>query len=225
MAMPSSPAEPAPREIIAALQAHYGPQHWWPGETRLEIIVGAVLTQNTNWRNVSLAIDALRQQGLLLWEPLLAASDDLLRECIRPSGVYNVKLQRLRHLLAYLEPFGLDHPRFGDLPLEKLRAELLAVHGIGPETADSILLYAFQRPTFVIDAFTRRLFARLGAGWMARGSYAALRAHFMAALPAEVALYNEAHALIVRHSKDICRARPLCATCLLLPRCPHGQNA
>jgi endonuclease-3 related protein len=162
---------------------------------------------------------------LLLWEPLLAASDDLLRECIRPSGVYNIKLQRLRHLFAYLEPFGLDHLRFVYLPLETLRAELLAVHGIGPETADSILLYAYQRPTFVVDAFTRRLFARLGAGWMARGSYAAIRAHFIAALPVDVALYNEAHALIVRHSKDICRARPLCGACLLLPRCPHGQNA
>ena len=107
--------EPAPHEIIVALLAHYGPQGWWPGETRLEIILGAVLTQNTNWRNVSLAIANLRQQGLLSWEPLLAASDDILRECIRPSGVYNVKLQRLRHLLAYLEPFGLEHPRYGEI--------------------------------------------------------------------------------------------------------------
>jgi endonuclease-3 related protein len=223
--MPPNSVEPVPREIIAALQAHLGPQHWWPGETRLEIIVGAVLTQNTNWRNVSLAIANLRQQGLLLWEPLLTAPDDALRECIRPSGVYNVKVQRLRHLLAYLEPFGLDHPRFGELPLEPLRAEVLAVRGIGPETADSILLYAFLRPTYVIDAFTRRLFARLGAGWMARASYANVRTHFMSTLPTDVALYNEAHALIVRHSKDICRARPLCSACLLLPRCPHGQHA
>jgi len=222
--MPPSPAEPAPQEIIATLLAHYGPQHWWPGETRLEIIVGAVLTQNTNWRNVSLAIANLRQQGLLAWEALLAAPDEALRECIRPSGFYNVKLRRLRQLLAYLEPFGLDHARFSHLPMHALRAELLAVHGIGPETADSILLYAFQRPTFVVDAFARRLFSRLGATWMARAGYAAVRAHFMAALPIDVALYNEAHALIVRHSKESCRARPLCDACPLLPRCPHGQN-
>jgi len=217
-------AEPSPAEIIRVLLKAYGPQHWWPGETRLEIIVGAVLTQNTNWLNVSHAMDRLREHGLLAWEPLLASDDALLLECIRPAGVYRVKLRRLRALLAYLQPFGLDHPRFGELPVETLRAELLRVYGIGPETADSILLYGFERPAFVVDAFTRRMFGRLGATWAIRAQYDDVRARLMSAFPQDVALYNEAHALIVRHSKELCRARPLCSGCPLQVRCPYGQE-
>jgi endonuclease-3 related protein len=219
--------EPLPlpiADLIAMLLRAYGPQHWWPGETRLEIIVGAVLTQNTNWRNVARAIDNLQAAGLLDWPALLAADDDTLRECIRPSGFYNVKLARLRALLGYLAPWGLEHLRFAALPLDALRAELLDVHGIGPETADSILLYAFGRATLVVDAYTRRLLVRLGAAEAQRASYAALRARLMAALPPDVALYNEAHALIVRHAKEHCRAKPRCQGCPLQMHCAYAHG-
>lgn len=214
-----------PAEVFTALLRAYGPQHWWPGDSRLEIIVGAVLTQNTNWRNVARAIDNLRAHGLLDWPALLQAEDDLLEACIRPSGFHRVKLTRLRALLGYLEPYGLLHPRFATLPVETLRAELLQVHGIGPETADSILLYAFERLTFVVDAYTRRLFVRLGTTWMQRADYEAIRAHLMASLPADLAFYGEAHALIVCHGKEHCRARPRCAGCVLLPHCLFAREA
>jgi len=205
--------------IYERLTACYGPQHWWPGETPFEIVVGAVLTQNTAWANVRRAIQNLQQAGLLTLEALHRADADTVRALITPSGFYNVKYRRLRHLLDYLaaQPDGWN--RLRTAPLEILREELLAIHGIGPETADSILLYAFERPTFVVDAYTRRLFGRLGERWLAEAPYEAVRAHFMAHLPSNHALYNEYHALIVVHGKARCRKRPLCAGCPLKNDC------
>lgn len=207
-----------PKEIFCRLFAAYGPQHWWPGETPFEIIVGAVLTQNTAWNNVARAITNLKAADLLSLEALLRAPEDVVRQLLAPSGFYNVKYRRLRHLLEHLARDEV-WVRLQRAPLEEARAELLAVHGIGLETADSILLYAFERPTFVVDAYTRRLLSRLGEGWAEKAPYEAVRRYFMERLPREVPLYNEFHALIVTNSKAHCRKRPHCEGCPLAEDC------
>jgi len=209
--------------IYARLLDAYGPQGWWPGETPFEVMVGAVLTQNTAWSNVERAIDRLRAAGALNPASILALPDAELAECIRPAGYYNVKARRLKALCDFLHAAAvLDAPeRLRALaPLSQLRRRLLLVHGIGEETADSILLYALELPVFVIDAYTRRLFSRLGE-ISGTESYAELQAGFERTLPADHRLFNEYHALIVRHAKEACRARPLCAHCPLRESCAN----
>ncbi len=203
--------------IYARLFERYGAQHWWPAETPFEVMVGAVLTQNTAWSNVERAIDNLKaMEGGLGLEPLLALSQQRLAQLIRPAGYFNVKAKRLMSLCRFLQRHGdLDR-----LDTERLRAALLSVHGIGPETADDILLYAFQRPVFVIDAYTRRLFGRLGMVGEAR-SYESLRRGFEAALPCDSELFNEYHALIVVHAKQHCRTKPACDGCPLFDLCTY----
>nr|VFJ51543.1 MAG: DNA-3-methyladenine glycosylase III [Candidatus Kentron sp. DK]VFJ57339.1 MAG: DNA-3-methyladenine glycosylase III [Candidatus Kentron sp. DK] len=203
--------------VYHALEAHYGPQDWWPGDSPFEIMVGAVLTQNTAWSNVEKAIANLKAADCL--DPgritTLPAAD--LAELIRPSGYFNVKAKRLRHFCSwYLEQGGHGTCSQWDTPA--LRRALLSINGIGPETADDILLYAFQRPIFVIDAYTRRIFSRLGF-FVEDLPYESLRAGFEAALPTDGDLFNEYHALIVHHGKDICRKRPRCGLCCLRVRC------
>lgn len=210
------------RRLLAA----YGPQHWWPGETPLEVMVGAVLTQNTAWVNVERAIDNLKRDALLTCRGILALSDADLAQRIRPAGYFNVKARRLKALCAFLAEQGVaDDPVAlrDSAPLPELRQRLLAVHGVGEETADSILLYALDLPVFVVDAYTRRIFTRLG---LLRGEerYAAIQRAFMDRLPAEVRLYNEYHALIVHLGKSVCRPRPRCGACPLLHRCPHPRT-
>ena len=205
--------------IFDLLHAAYGPQTWWPGDTPFEVIVGAVLTQNTAWQNVAQAIDNLKREGLLEARALLRAEPDRVRDLITPAGYYNVKYDRLMNLLRFLDVRGPDLERLRHLPLDELRAELLEVKGVGPETADSILLYAFQRPVFVVDAYTRRLFSRLGYDWMEKASYDEVQRFFMEALPRDTSLYNEFHALIVVHNKDTCKKKPLCEGCCLLSLC------
>lgn len=205
-------------EVYHLLFRQYGPQGWWPGETPFEVCVGAILTQNTNWRNVEKAIVNLKALGPLTPAALLGLPLPKLSEAIRPSGYYTVKGRRL---MAFVEWFVARYN--GELEgmraegMEHLRAELLGVPGVGPETADSILLYAVGKPTFVVDAYTRRLLGRLG--FMAEDSgYEAVRRLFMEHLPADVLLFNEYHALIVRHAKERCTKNPcrdLCAGCLL----------
>jgi endonuclease-3 related protein len=214
-----------PHIVYERLFACYGPQNWWPGQTPFEIIVGAVLTQNTAWGNVRRAIANLREAELLTLEALHGAEPDTVRTLITPSGFYNVKYRRLRHLLDYLMAQSGTWDRLCTAPVETVRSELLGVHGVGPETADSILLYAFERPTFVVDAYTRRLFARLGEGWLGDASYEAVRAFFLERLPSDRALYNEYHALIVTHGKLRCRKRPLCDRCPLEDDCLHLAGA
>ena len=208
--------------VFQALLDRYGPQHWWPGESPFEVMVGAVLTQNTAWENVERAIARLKAAGALDPRVIVESEPQRLAEWIRPAGYFNVKARRLQAFCAwYLERGGLEALR--RQPTEPLRADLLAVHGIGPETADDILLYALERPVFVIDAYTRRLFARLdlvGEGW----GYERLRAWFEDGLPREVPLFNEYHALIVRHAKEHCRKRPRCPGCPLASRCPADQS-
>ena len=203
--------------IYERLLAYYGEPGWWPAESSYEMMVGAVLTQNCAWRNVELALaqlgDALRPD----W--ILSAPDDALEARIRPAGFFRAKARYLRALTAWYCGHGCDDATLRRLPLEPLRRELLAVPGIGPETCDSILLYAFEHPIFVIDAYTRRLAARLPLPF-AGASYAGLQRGFMAALPRDAALYNRYHALIVMHAKAHCTKRsPRCADCPLVDLC------
>ena len=180
----------------------YGPQNWWPAETPFEVMAGAVLTQNTAWINVEKAISNLKHANCLTPERILSIDDKQLARLIKPSGYFNIKARRLKNLCAWLpDKQGYQNKR--RWRTEKLRESILSVNGIGPETADDILLYAFQRPVFVIDVYSRRLLARLG---LINGSenYETLRACFEKALPADVPLYNEFHALIVRHAKEKC---------------------
>ena len=150
-------------DIYRRLYRHFGHRNWWPGDSRLEICIGAVLTQNTNWGNVEKAISNLKAEGLIDRDRLLSLSTDRLAELIRPAGYYNVKAGRLRNLLIFLSGHGgNDGKNFEALGDAEFREKLLEVNGVGRETADSILLYAFERPFFVIDAYTRRIFSRLG---------------------------------------------------------------
>lgn len=207
-------------EVYRKLFAANGRQHWWPGDSRFEIMVGAVLTQNTAWSNVERAIANLRRARALTPGVIVRAHPRRLAAWIKPSGYFNVKASRLKALCRWvLEHGGVR--RIARLPTNKLRAALLAVHGIGPETADDILLYAFDRPVFVIDAYTRRIFQRLG---LIRGNedYETLRRLFEQTLGPDAALYNEYHALIVAHGKDICRKRPACDRCCLAVDCPSA---
>ncbi len=181
-------------------------------------MLGAILTQNTAWTNVERALDQLRAQIPLRPESVLALAEPVLAELIRPSGYFNVKARRLRSFCAALIEAG-GESALAALPTEQLRGWLLAINGIGPETADDILLYAFERPVFVVDAYTRRLFRRLGliAG---DESYEHIRQQVETALGPDAFCFNEFHALIVRHAKDRCRARkPGCEVCLLSQGC------
>jgi len=201
-------------EIYSTLLDYFGPQHWWPGETPLEIMVGAVLTQNTSWTNVSRAIDNLKQQNLLSMEALYNLPQEILAEKIRPSGYYNLKAGRLKNLLSHIWEHNRENlAGFFDNDLPSLRQSLLSVRGIGPETADSILLYAAQKPVFVVDAYTYRILFRHGI-IPEETDYHAIQALFMDGLPEDVALFNEFHALLVRLGKKFCKKnKPLCSTC------------
>lgn len=206
------------RSVFDALFKQYGPQHWWPGDSPFEIMVGALLTQNTAWSNVEKAITNLVDRDKLDPEAIVAARRDHLANWLRPSGYFNVKAVRLKNFCQwYLQAGG--HAGLERLDTDSLRAALLGVNGIGKETADDMLLYAFQRPVFVIDAYTRRLFSRLG---LVAGDedYDAMRLDIEHVLGADAGLFNEYHALIVRHAKDICRVTPRCSGCVLRRRCP-----
>ncbi|MBI5329765.1 MAG: endonuclease [Betaproteobacteria bacterium] len=213
---------PAWLHIHDRLLAAFGPQHWWPGDTPFEVMTGAVLTQNTAWGNVEKAIARLKAANALSGRALLDLEPATLADLIRPAGYFNVKTRRLKALCAYLEQEGaLDDPVLlaQAAPLPELRRRLLAVNGVGEETADSILLYALDLQVFVVDAYTRRLFTRLGR---LRGDerYSEIQAAFTAHLPPDRALYNEYHALIVHLGKEFCRPRPRCGACPLNAQCP-----
>lgn len=201
-----------------AMSAGLGPSGWWPGQTPFEIALGAILTQNTAWSNVEKALRNLRQAGLLDPGSLSGLTEEDLAEFIRPSGFFRIKAARVRNFLQFLG--GADGPGLESLQgrsVEELRPALLGISGIGPETADSILLYALGLPSFVVDAYTRRIFSRHGLVPEDIG-YEDLRAVFMDALPREAPLYNEYHALIVRTGKGWCAKRAgKCLQCPLAP--------
>jgi endonuclease-3 related protein len=215
---------PSITRIFDNLYSNYGSQRWWPGEGQFEIILGAILTQNTTWHNAALAIANLAAADLLEPDALFATPPEDTKALIAPAGYFNIKYKRIRNFLEYLNEHDMDLERFCNLPVVELREELLKVNGVGPETADSILLYAFGRPIFVVDEYTKRLFSRLGYGWMEKASYEEIQSFFMQELPSDVRIYNEYHALIVAHCKDTCRKRtPMCLACTLSSSCAAHQ--
>jgi len=224
------PAPPNLLDVYERLFAAFGPQHWWPGDTPLEICVGAILTQNTAWVNVEKAIANLKAAGLLDGEResiarLLAMPDDDLAALIRPSGYFNLKVKRLKGFLRFVQAeTGGDLSALFKQPLAELRPKLLAVYGVGPETADSILLYAGGLPTFVVDAYTLRIMSRLGVAGEGV-TYHQMQEVFEKALPRDVGLFNEYHALLVALGKDWCRPRgPRCGGCAVAGLCQDAQS-
>lgn len=201
--------------IYESLNVYFGDLHWWPGESPFEVIVGAILTQNTAWRNVEIAIKKLKAKRLLHPERLLAAEDDVLAELIRSSGYYHVKTRRLKSFVQYLykEYDGSLERMFAE-ELRFLREKLLRVEGIGEETADSILLYAGDQPIFVVDAYTRRILQRHGIICRDAG-YRKIQELFMTHLPPDVPLYKQYHALLVNTGKAFCARTPRCEGCPL----------
>lgn len=197
------------------LLSYFGPQDWWPAQSKFEVIIGAVLTQNTNWKNVERAIDNLRKRRLLSLSELKAITQSELAEEIRPAGYFNIKANRLKNLINFIyEVYGGDLETLLQDETPRLREELLSVKGIGPETADSILLYAAERPIFVIDAYTHRILTRHQM-CDETADYYTLQDLFTAHLPEDTKLFNEFHALIVRTGKDFCKKNPLCEECPL----------
>ncbi len=202
------------------LAKHYGAQQWWPAETPFEVMVGAVLTQNTSWHGVEKAINNLKSENALNPDAIANMSEGELGVLIRPSGYYRQKSQRLQRLVTWLRQTG-DLDGLQAIDTLDVRTSLLAINGVGPETADDILLYALQRPVFVIDAYTRRIFSRLGQV-DAKASYAELQQIFVQALAKKsdlVELYKNYHALIVIHAKTHCRVKPQCQKCPLAIDC------
>jgi endonuclease III related protein len=201
--------------IYRRLLRRRGHAGWWPGETAFEVCLGAILVQHTAWPNAERALTNLRQAGLLSYEALRDVPVEALADLVRPAGCFNVKARRLRALLGFLgTEYGGDVAAMGREKAPALRRKLLAVPGIGRETADSIILYAAGLPVFVVDAYTRRVFGRLG---LLRGTeaYDDIQAFFMSRLPPDRDLYNDYHAQIVLLGKDVCRPRPRCAGCVL----------
>lgn len=206
-------------EVYRLLLDRYGPQQWWPAAAPFEVIVGAILTQSAAWGNVEKAISNLKQAGALTPVSLRKLPLDELAELIYPSGYYNAKALKIK---SFVERLGDAHQdsleKLFSLDVPSLRRELLTIHGIGPETADSIILYAAQKPIFVIDAYTRRILSQLGLS-PPRNDYSALQKLFMENLPTEEKLFNEYHALLVRHGKGVCKKVPLCDQCCLRSVC------
>jgi len=203
-------------KVFNTLYGFYGPQAWWPADTRLEMIIGAILTQNTAWANVEKAIANLKkEEGLLSFAALKKIDTKRLASLIRPAGYYKVKSRRLKNFISFLwKRYGGDLNALARRNTVILREELLAVNGIGPETCDSILLYAFKRPVFVVDAYTKRIFSRHGF-FRETVSYEEAQGTFMRNLAPDQKLFNEYHALIVRLAKGHCKKNPDCGACPL----------
>ena len=203
------------REMFDLLLAHFGPQNWWPAETALEMMVGAVLTQNTNWKNVEKAIENLKKLDLISIDTLYSLSVTALAQEIRPAGYFNIKAKRIKNLIDFI----VDRYKGNLLMLledntQNLREGLLSVKGVGPETADSILLYAARRPVFVVDSYTHRILNRHGMS-EEQVAYEELQELFMDNLPEDDSLFNEFHALIVQTGKNYCHGKLHCDRCPL----------
>ena len=202
-------------DIYNRLYERYGPQHWWPGDTPFEIVVGAILTQNTNWKNVEKAITNLKNAGCLTPEKLNGLPIGELAELIRPAGYFNIKAQRLKNFLDWLfKKYDGVLESLEPLSVDALRGQLLAIKGIGPETADSICLYGFEKPIFVVDTYTARIFGRHGMIEPGSG-YEQIQEMFHGDLECDATLFNEFHALIVRVGKEYCKPKPVCDGCPL----------
>jgi len=212
------------QDIYHRLIETYGPQHWWPAEEPFEVMVGAILTQSAAWVNVEKAIVNLKAAGALSPRELRRLSLLELATLIHPCGYYNAKARKLQALASWLEAYAGDNlSKLSATSPDQLRQQLLSVYGVGPETADSIILYAANKPIFVIDAYTRRIIDRLGMAPQPK-SYTAYQSLFMDNLPADAGLFNEYHALLVRLGKNACRRRPLCRQCCLGSLCHFSTD-
>jgi endonuclease-3 related protein len=206
-------------DIYNKLESHFGPQRWWPADTPFEVVVGAILTQNTSWKNVERAIENLKNEDVLGPGGIYRIPEEQLETLLVPSGFFKVKTKRLKHFINFLfEKYGGDLDRLLSLEPALLRDELLGINGIGKETADSIILYAADKPSFVVDAYTKRVFERLGM-LNKDAEYDEIKQLFEEDLPQDVRLYNEFHALIVVLAKDICKKKPVCEKCPLNDAC------
>ncbi|MDE2765172.1 MAG: endonuclease [Chloroflexota bacterium] len=213
------------RQVYERLYAAYGPQDWWPGDGPIETIVGAILTQNTAWANAKRALERLKQAGALSPAALRALPEAELAELVRSSGSFNVKARKLKAVAEWLAVYGDDPARLAQRGAKALRHEALGVYGVGPETADVIVLYAAGLPSFVIDAYTIRVLERLGVEPESR-SYEGYQALFEERLPPDAALFNEFHALLDVHAATICGKRaPRCGECPLRDVCAYGGAA
>ncbi len=207
------------RELLMGIYSRlfnaFGPQHWWPGETPFEIMIGAILTQNTNWKNVEKAIKNLKEAGVFSPSAMLEIHPQRLATLIKSSGYFNQKAKKLKNFLKFFkEEYGFSIERMKEEKLERLREKLLSVKGIGKETADSILLYALEKPIFVVDAYTYRVLSRHNI-IPEDANYDEIQELFMNNLEHDVQLFNEYHALFVKVGKDYCKRKPLCDTCPL----------
>lgn len=201
--------------IYDLLNSYFGDLNWWPGETPFEITVGAILTQNTNWKNVERAIENLKRNGLLNPIGLLGAGEERLAELIRPSGYYHIKVKRIKNFIRFLfKEYDGELEKMFREELFALRGKLLGVNGIGEETADSILLYAGGKPVFVVDAYTRRILIRHNL-ISEKARYGDVQSFLMDNLPIEARLFNQYHALLVNAGKRFCKKIPLCEECPL----------
>lgn len=210
-------------EIYDTLYTTYGPRGWWPGDSPFEVVIGAILTQNTSWRNVARAISNLRENNVLDPKSLFEISTESLAQLIISSGYYNQKAKKIKRFMEYFKNYDFQFKKMKEIQTEQLRKELLRLNGVGPETADSILLYALNKPVFVIDAYTRRLFSRLGF-IPEKIEYHELQRIFVKNLPLDVPLFNEYHALIDYFAHYQCKKRPLCDTCFLKKQCDYWRN-
>jgi len=211
------------RRLLSILRKEYGDPHWWPGDSSFEVAVGAILTQRASWKNAELAIASLKKHRMLSPSAIAGANKKTLESAIRPSGFYKQKAKCLSAFSGYLVSYyksRIDNMR--PLPTERLREEMLSLPGIGPETADSILLYALGKPSFVVDAYTVRLMDRLGIG--VGEDYDAIKKKFETVLRGDTKDYSDMHALIVMHCKERCKTIPLCSGCPLAADCPSKWN-
>ena len=210
--------------MYQAMRDRFGRQDWWPGDTPLEVCIGAVLTQNTNWKNVQKAIANLKAAGLMSVAALHGAGAAELAELIRPAGYYNVKAKRLKNFIRHVHESSRDDlEKFLDRPVPALREELLSINGVGRETADSIILYAAGKPTFVVDAYTYRILLRHRL-IAPEDDYEAIKELMESSLPTEVELWNDYHAQLVAVGKEFCRPTARCGGCPL-EGFPHDPKA
>ncbi|MGC8581562.1 MAG: endonuclease III domain-containing protein [Thermoplasmata archaeon] len=205
-------------DLYEKLFEKYGDLHWWPGDSLDEIIIGAVLTQRTSWNNVEKAIKNLKEKGILSLEAVLNSDEYLLKECIRPSGFYQSKACVLKRVSSFFSINKIkEFEETNDI--EKIRRQLLDIKGIGPETADSILLYGFNKRIFVVDAYTKRIIERIG---YKETDYDGIQKLFEKTIKADVEIYKNYHAVIVQHGKEVCRKKPLCNKCVIKEFCNYS---
>ena len=213
------------RDVYRRLSLRYGPQQWWPADSPFEVMVGAVLTQSTSWTNVEKAMVSLKSADALSPAAIRRLSHEQLASIIYSAGFHNSKARKLKAMVEYLgDRFGDDVEAMKRVDPAVLREELLSVHGIGEETADAILLYALGLPSFVVDAYTRRLLSRIGIA-PEQDRYGDYQRMFEDSLERDPRLFDEYHALIVTHGKSVCRKRPLCGDCCLRELCATGREA